>query len=93
MGRGNNFFKRVTYAATRAIITRTDSGHTTPNFSLLAGNAAGAALTVTYYPSLNTSFTEVAKTFGGSVGGNAIGYVVTEFIADALEFTHLKKRD
>jgi hypothetical protein len=93
MGRGNNFFKRVTYAATRAIITRTDSGHTTPNFSLLAGNAAGAALTVTYYPSLNTSFTEVAKTFGGSVGGNAIGYVVTEFIADALEFSHLKKRD
>jgi hypothetical protein len=93
MGRGNNFFKRTAYAATRAIITRTDGGRTTPNFALLAGNAAGSALTVTYYPSLNTSFTEVAKTFGGSVGGNAIGFVVTEFIADALQYAHLKKRD
>jgi hypothetical protein len=93
MGRGNNFFKRVAYAATRAIITRTDGGRTTPNFALLAGNAAGSALTVTYYPSLNTSFTEVAKTFGGSIGGNAIGFVVTEFLPDALEFVHLKKRN
>ena len=93
MGRGNNFFKRAFYAATRTIITRTDSGRTTPNFSLLAGNAAGAALTVTYYPSKNTTFSEVAQTFGGSVGGSAIGFVVTEFVADALEYVHLKKRD
>jgi hypothetical protein len=92
MGRGNNFFKRVAYAATRAIVTRTDGGHTTPNFALLAGNAAGSALTVTYYPALNTSFTEVAKTFGGSVGGNAIGFIATEFIADALQYLHLKKQ-
>ena len=93
MGRGNNFFKRAIYAATRSVVTRTDSGRSTPNFSLLAGNAAGAALTVTYYPSKNTTFSEVAQTFGGSVGGSAIGFVVTEFVADALEAVHLKKRD
>jgi hypothetical protein len=93
MGRGNNFFKRIAYAATRTIVTRTDSGHTTPNISLLAGDAAGAAITVTYYPAKNTTFKEVAETFGGSVGGNAIGFVVTEFIADALQYAHLKKRD
>jgi hypothetical protein len=93
MGRGNNLFKRVVYAATRTIISRTDNGHTTPNFALLAGDAAGAAITVTYYPAKNTTFKEVAETFGGSVGGNAIGYVVTEFLADALRYAHLKKRD
>lgn len=93
MGRGNNFFKRTVYAATRTIVTRTDSGHITPNFSLLAGDAAGAAITVTYYPAKNTTFKEAAETFGGSVGGNAIGFVVTEFIADALQYAHLKKRD
>lgn len=93
MGRGNNFFKRAIYAATRSVVTRTDSGRSTPNFSLLAGNAAGAALTVTYYPAKNTTFSEVAQTFGGSVGGSAIGFVVTEFVADALEAVHLKKRD
>jgi hypothetical protein len=93
MGRGNNFFKRAVYAATRTIVTRTDSGKTTPNFALLAGDAAGAALTVTYYPAKNTTFSEAAQTFGGSLGGNAVGFVVTEFIADALQYAHLKKRD
>jgi len=60
MGRGNNFFKRAIYAATRTIVTRTDSGHATPNIALLAGDAAGAAITVTYYPAKNTTFKEVA---------------------------------
>jgi hypothetical protein len=91
MGKGHSFFKRLVYSGTRAIITRTDSGRTTPNFSLLAGNAAGSALTIPYYPQKNTTFSEVAQTFGGSIGGSAIGFVVTEFISDALEFTHIKK--
>jgi len=93
MGRGHNFFKRAIYAATRTVVTRTDSGHTTPNFARIGGNAAGAALTATYYPAKNTTFPEVAETFGGSVGGSALGYVVTEFIGDALQYAHLKKKD
>ena len=91
MGRRHSFFKRLVYAGTRTIITRTDSGHTTPNFSLLAGNAAGSALTIPYYPPLNTSFKEVAITFGGSVGGSALGFVVDEFIVDVLIDLHIKK--
>jgi hypothetical protein len=91
MGDGHNFFKRAIYAATRTLVTRTDGGRETPNFALIAGNAAGSAITVAYYPSQNTSFTEVAKTFGGSMGGSALGFVVTEFIADALEAAHLKR--
>ena len=91
MGKGHPFFKRLFYAGTRAIITRTDSGHTTPNFSLLAGNAAGSALTIPYYPAQNTSFKEVAETFGASVGGSALGFVVDEFIIDVLIDLHIKK--
>jgi hypothetical protein len=91
MGRSRRFFTRVIYAATRTLVTRTDSGRTTPNFALLAGNAAGAALTVTYYPAKNTTFSEVAQTFGGSVGGSALGFGITEFLGDALELVHLKK--
>jgi hypothetical protein len=92
MGTGHPFFKRLVYAGTRAIITRSDSGHTTPNFSLLAGDAAGSALTIPYYPAQNTSFKEVAETFGGSIGGSALGYVVDEFIVDALIELHIKKK-
>ena len=92
MGPGHPFFKRLVYAGTRAIITRTDSGHTTPNFALIAGNAAGSALTIPYYPAMNTTFGQVAATFGGSLGGSALGFVVDEFIVDALIDLHIKKR-
>jgi hypothetical protein len=92
MGAGHPFFKRLVYAGTRVLITRTDGGHTTPNFSLIAGNAAGSALTIPYYPAKNTTFSEVAQTFGGSLGGSALGFVVDEFIVDALIDLHLKKK-
>jgi LysM repeat protein len=91
MGSGHNFAKRAIYAATRAIITRSDDGALQPNYSLLSGNLAGAALTNTYYPTMNQGFTETAKTFGTSVGGSAVGFVVSEFLYDALDFAHLQK--
>jgi hypothetical protein len=91
MGSGHPFLKRLVYAGSRCIITRTDSGHSTPNFALFAGNAAGSALTVTYYPAKNTTFSGVAEIFGGSLGGSALSFVVDEFIVDALRDLHLKK--
>jgi hypothetical protein len=90
MGKGHNVVKRVAYAATRAIITRADDGDATPNYSLISGRVFGAALTNTYYPRTNCSFSQTAQTFGTSMGGAAIGYVVTEFLDEALEIVHLK---
>jgi hypothetical protein len=92
MGRGHNFFKRAIYAGTRTIITRTDGGRTTPNFALIAGNGAGSALTVFYYPSQNTSATEVMTTWGGGLGGSAVGFLVDEFLPDILQDLHIKKK-
>jgi hypothetical protein len=92
MGPGHPFFKRLVYAGTRSIISRTDSGKTTPNFSLIAGNGAGAALTILYFPSINTTTTEVLSTLGTSLGGSAFGYVVDEFIVDVLIDLHIKKQ-
>jgi hypothetical protein len=92
MGHGHNFFKRAFYAGTRVLITRTDSNRTSINFASLAGNAAGSGLTVTYYPSQNTSAAEVAKTFAGSLGGSAVGNLVDEFLVDALVDLHLRKQ-
>jgi hypothetical protein len=92
MGSGHPFLKRLVYAVTRPIITRTDNDHSTPNFALFAGNAAGSALTVTYYPAQNTTFSEVAKTFGGSLGGSALSFVADEFIVDALVDLHFMKK-
>lgn len=93
MGRGHSILRRGLYAATRVVVTRKDDGRATPNLSLFAGDAAGAALTLTYYPSKNTSFREGMETFTGSLGGSAIGFVVDEFLDDALRIAHLKKRE
>jgi hypothetical protein len=92
MGRGHPPLKRLVYAATRVLITRTDSGHSTPNFALFAGNAGAAALTVTYYPAHNTTFSQVTRTFGTSLAGSALGFTVDEFLIDALVDLHLKKK-
>jgi hypothetical protein len=92
MGPGHPFIKRLFYSGTRAIITRRDSGSLSPNFSLIAGNLAGSALTIPYYPKINTSASQVMLTFGGSLGGSALGFVVDEFIVDALVDLHLKKK-
>jgi hypothetical protein len=92
MGKGHPFSKRLVYAATRSIVTRTDTGHATPNFARLAGNAAASALTIPYYPAQNTTFSAVAATFGGSLGGSALSFVFDEFIVDALADLKLRKK-
>jgi hypothetical protein len=92
MGPARNFFVRAVYAATRPIVGRTDGGRTTVNFASLAGNAAGSALTNTYYPQLNRGATQTLMTFGGSLGGSAVGDLVSEFYDDALEIVHLKHK-
>jgi hypothetical protein len=92
MGPGHPFPKRLVYAATRVFISRTDSGRSIPNYALFAGNAGGAALTVVYYPAQNTTPSQVTRTFGTSLVGSAFGFVVDEFVVDALVDLHLKKK-
>lgn len=91
LGPGHSFIHRVAYAGTRTLLTRTDSGHRTPNFSLLGGNLGGAYLTTAYYPAKNTTTGEVLSTFGGSLAGSAIGFVVSEFLSGALNIFHSSK--
>lgn len=90
MGKGHKVYKRIAYAASRALVTRADDGRATPNYSLIAGRVFGAALSNAYYPDSNRSFSQTAQTFGTSMAGGAIGFVVTEFLDEALEIAHLK---
>jgi hypothetical protein len=89
MGPGHNFVVRLVYAGTRTIITRTDGGKLSPNLSLLAGTLASAGLTNAYYPQVNRGGSQTMLTFGSSLGGTAVGNVVTEFYEDALHLFHL----
>ena len=93
LGNRSNLVKRAAYAATRPLITRTDGGRTTPNFALLSGYLGAAALTEVYYPAPNQGFSQVMQTYGSSIGGAALGYVVSEFLPGVLEAVHLKKTE
>jgi hypothetical protein len=93
MGPEHSFTRRIVYAATRPLITRTDSGRATPNLALILGNLAGAALTNAYYPPRNHGFSQTMQIFGGSMGGSAVGYGVTEFLDEALQFARIKKSE
>jgi hypothetical protein len=97
MGNRHNVAVRTAYAVTRTIITRDDNGHLTPNFSLVGGNLAGAALTNAYYPDFNRGFNQTLKTFEGSMGGAAFGFFANEFLKDkilneGMIAIHLKQR-
>ena len=91
MGSGHSFIKRTVYSITRPLITRTDGGHTTVNLAYLSGNLAGSFLTQAYYPPVNRGVSEVMQTYGGSIGGGALGFFVSEFLDNALQAVHLQK--
>jgi hypothetical protein len=85
------FVHRVFYAGTRVLISKNDSGHNTINSPLLLGYAASTALSTAYYPQINRNFRDSASSYGGSLGGAAVGFLVSEFSDSLLKAVHMKK--
>lgn len=84
------FWHRASYAASRVLITRADSGKARLYVSELAGNAAVVAITSSYYPD-SRSPSEAAERFGMALGNDAISNLMTEFWPDLkrrLRFGH-----
>lgn len=91
LGRQHKLINRAIYAATRIIITRTDSGHNTVNAPLLLGYAAAAGANMAYYPERDRNFHDAATGYAGSLGGGALGMEVSEFLPDVLHMVHLRR--
>jgi hypothetical protein len=86
------FIHRVVYAATRPLITRTDSGRRSVNGANLLAYASAAALSRTYYPQINRNFRDTIESFGGSIGGESLDFLIREFSIELAEKMHLVKR-
>jgi hypothetical protein len=91
LGDGHSFLARTAYALTRPLITRTDGGSETLNIAMLGGNLSGAALTQAYYPPVNRGLDETMKTFGSSMAGSAVGFLVREFFGGTFQILHTKQ--
>lgn len=82
---------RALYAVTRPLITRTDSGRKTLNGALLLGYASSSLLNNAYYPAINRNARDTATAFGGSLGGSALGFLLSEFSSSIWHKVHLTR--
>jgi hypothetical protein len=81
---------RVGYALSRVMVTDTDSGHRTFNYSEWAGNASAVAISNLYYPDNRTVGDNVMKLLT-QVGTDAASQVLKEFWPDIKQkFFHKK---
>ena len=81
LGHGG-FLKRTGYSLSRAVITRTDSGKETFNFSEVVGAGASSGISSFYYPSRERSIGNTGTEWGLDVGIDAASFMVKEFWPD-----------
>jgi hypothetical protein len=81
LGHGG-FLKRAGYALSRAVITRTDSGKESFNFSEVVGAGAAAGISNLYYPSAERTMGNTGSQWGLDVGIDAGVFVFREFWPD-----------
>jgi hypothetical protein len=91
LGKGT-FWHRTSYALTRLIITRSDSGHAEFNVSEVFGAASAAAIsTYGYHPSNEKTLSNAASVWGTQIGYDALAIVVKEFWPDIRRKIHSKR--
>lgn len=78
---GGGVWSRTAYAASRILITKTDRGRATFNFSEVLGNAAFAGIASAYYPGERRLSNNAAR-FSTQLGTDAISQVLKEFWPD-----------
>lgn len=81
MGKGG-FFKRSGYALSRLLITRTNSGGNTFNFSEVVGAGGAAGISNFYYPAQANTWVKTYQRWGTQVGMDGVFNVVKEFWPD-----------
>jgi len=81
-GTSHGLWRRIGYAMSRSIITRTDSGEPTFNWANVLGAAMSASLSNAYYPPVSRTTRESATNWGTSVADSGLANLVPEFLPD-----------
>jgi hypothetical protein len=93
LGAGNGSAKRrLWYAATRVMLTKTDRGNWTFNSSEWLGNAAAAAISNAYYPESTRNAVDNTQKLVVQVGTDALSNVFKEFWPDWKRKFFTKKK-
>jgi hypothetical protein len=90
LGRGG-FPKRIFYAFSRIVVTRTDNGNETFNTSEIVGAGAAAGISDLYYPSRERTWTKTGQRWVLNVGLDGATFMFKEFWPDLNnKFFHQK---
>jgi hypothetical protein len=81
LGHGG-FFHRAGYALTQVVVTKTDSGGRSFNFSEVVGNGMEAGLSNLYYPSEERSLHNTALNYVSQLEAASLNNLVREFWPD-----------
>jgi hypothetical protein len=91
LGHGG-FWHRTSYALSRLIITRSDSGSSQFNASEIFGSASAAAIsTYGYHPENDKTLGNAASVWGTQVAYDGLAFVVKEFWPDIRRKIHDKR--
>lgn len=81
---------RLYYALSRILVTRTDSGKETFNFSELVGNGVAAGIGLSYYPD-NRNVPDYLENWGTELGTDAASQVLKEFWPDIKRWWYVRR--
>ncbi len=81
LGHGG-FFRRIGYAVSRAVLTKTDSGGVSFNWSEVGGNALVAGLSNAYYPPQERGWRQTARDWGQQMESAVLNNIAKEFWPD-----------
>ena len=97
MGPVHGVWRRMGYAISRAVVTRTDSGEGTFNWANVLGCAMSAGLSNSYYPPVSRTASVALVNWGTNIAGAGLTNIAPEFGSDVahwfkrhLPFGHLK---
>lgn len=78
-GGPHHILRRIGYALSRAVVTRTDAGDLTFNFANVAGTAMSAALSNAYYPPISRTRSVALVNWGTDIAGAGLSNLLPEF--------------
>jgi hypothetical protein len=81
LGHGG-FFRRTAYALSQVVLTKTDSGGRSFNYSEIVGNGMEAGLTNLYYPAQERGFRKTAENWGTQLEAASLNNIIREFWPD-----------
>lgn len=76
------FFRRTGYALSRVVVTKTDSGGASFNWSEVGGNGLVAGLSTAYYPPQERTLNKTLQNWGTQIESAALNNIAKEFWPD-----------